>query len=213
MKHKHNQYTPTLAQVNAGLMRLMASPTLPGDERLHRIVGLVHHVVCDVDPDSDTKNTFRSGRSNNVQRMKVFQRLQGVARRGLCQRAAQLGANAVLSFAIHFDLEDKMIVARASGSAVMCKRVLHEDDTNSSISSSPSSPRVKAHGGGSRCVSLAALLLLDSWYDTRLTLRQPQHHANCTRAHHRRCLRPQTSVHYRAGTATSAASPPHPPPP
>jgi hypothetical protein len=66
-----------------------------------------------------------------------------------------------------------MIVARASGSAVMCKRVLHEDDTNSSISSSPSSPRVKAHGGGSRCVLLVVLLLRASCFDTRLTLRQP----------------------------------------
>jgi len=58
-------------QVNAGLMRLMTSPVLPPDERLHSIVGLVYHTACDVDPDSQTKNTFRSGRSSNVQRMKV----------------------------------------------------------------------------------------------------------------------------------------------
>ena len=131
-------------------MRRRGAPVVrvADEERLHRIVGLVYHVVCDIDPDSETKNTFRSGRSSNVQRMKVFQRLQGVARRGLCQRAAQLGANAVLSFAINFDLEDNMIVARASGSAVLCKRVQHDDDTSSSISSPPQgSPRVKPHGG------------------------------------------------------------------
>ncbi len=102
-------------------MRLMTSPSLPEAERLLRIVGLVYHIACDTDPDSETKNSFRSGRSSNVQRMKVFQRLQGEARRGLCQRAAQLGANAVLSYAVNFDLEDSMIVARASGSAVFCK--------------------------------------------------------------------------------------------
>ena len=105
-------------------MRLMTSPSLPEAERLLRIVGLVYHVVSDTDPDSETKNSFRSGRSSNVQRMKVFQRLQGEARRGLCQRAAQLGANAILSYAVNFDLEDNMIVARASGSAVFCKVAL-----------------------------------------------------------------------------------------
>jgi uncharacterized protein YbjQ (UPF0145 family) len=149
----------TRAQVNAGLMRLLTSPCLPEEERLQRIVGLVHHLACDIDPDSETKNSFRSGRSSNVQRMKVFQRLQGEARRGLCQRAAQLGANAVLSFAVNFDLEDNMIVARASGSAVLCKRVLHEDDTSSAASSkhSPlSSPRTKPYSGS----RYSALLLL-----------------------------------------------------
>ena len=138
-------------EVNSGLMRLMTSPTLPDEERLQRVVGLVSYLVCCVDPDSETKNSFRSERVSNVQRMKVFQRLHGEARRGLCQRAAQLGANAVLSFCVSFDLEDNMLVARASGSAVMCKRV-RLDDTNSQASSkhSPlSSPRTKPHAATS----------------------------------------------------------------
>ncbi len=89
--------------------------------------------------------------------LQVFQRLQGVARRGLCQRAAQLGANTVLSFAVSFDVEDDMIVARASGSAVVCKRVQHDDDTSSNPSSKHSplgSPRTKPHVG-SRCCAPA----------------------------------------------------------
>lgn len=143
-----------------------------------------YHVACDVDPDSETKNNFRSGRSSNMQRMKVFQRLQGEARRGVCQRAAQLGANAVLSFAVTFDLEHNMIVARASGSAVLCKRVQHEDDTNSSVSSKPSpqgSPRSKPYNGN-RCVSRAPAAV-HSAADSRT--RQPQLNAHRPGPHHR----------------------------
>ena len=179
-------------------MRLMTSPSLPEAERLLRVVGLVYHVVSDTDPDSETKNSFRSGRSSNVQRMKVFQRLQGEARRGLCQRAAQLGANAILSYAVNFDLEDNMIVARASGSAVFCKVrrlparsffrnrnarfehntsrcvpqvVMHEDDSSSASSSRHSplgSPRSKPHNASP---SLLPLTLLEPIVEDTMDLK------------------------------------------
>ena len=105
--------------------------------------------------------------------LQVFQRLQGVARRGLCQRAAQLCANAVLSFAVSFDVQDDMIVARASGSAVVCKRVQHDDDTSSNPSSKHSplgSPRTKPRAGSRCTVSLPLPLRAD--------VHQPEHHAH-----------------------------------
>ncbi len=83
------------------------------------ILGFVDELVLEFDPEYSYLDSFRSSRTSNETRQKLFYNLTSRVRRAVARKAIELGGNAVLGYRQLFDLEGESgITARAYGTAV-----------------------------------------------------------------------------------------------
>ncbi|KAA0153279.1 hypothetical protein FNF29_00098 [Cafeteria roenbergensis] len=84
------------------------------------ICGEVEELLVEADPEYNAlQDTFRSSRRSNAARLALLYKLSFKLREAVARKTIRLGANAVLAYQQHFDVEgDSGIVARAYGTAV-----------------------------------------------------------------------------------------------
>jgi hypothetical protein len=86
---------------------------------------MVDELLVDDDPEHDWKDTFRSSRTSNEQRVLLLFQLSGRVRRQIGKKALQAGGNVVIGYYEHFDLEENSdnIIVRGLGTACLCSQV------------------------------------------------------------------------------------------
>jgi hypothetical protein len=87
---------------------------------------LVEELLVDDDPEHDWKDTFRSSRTSNEQRVLLLFQLSGRVRRQIGKKVQHVGGNVVIGYYEHFDLEEisDNIIVRGLGTACLCSPVL-----------------------------------------------------------------------------------------
>eukprot|EP01137_Pigoraptor_chileana_P015644 Opistho-2@5274 len=113
---------------------------LPPCYRALAIHGFVEELVVNDDPEHQFRDNFRTSRSSNEARQKLFSRLSGELQRKIGLKVLDMGGNAVVGFQQSFDLEGGYMVCRGIGTA--CTLATMDDDEQQSESASqPESPK------------------------------------------------------------------------
>ncbi len=87
--------------------------------------GAANHTQVDDDPEYGFSDNFRGNRKSNLNRQLLLHRLSHKLNALMSLKANELGANAVLAYQQHFDMEgDSGIVARAFGTAFRYVRIV-----------------------------------------------------------------------------------------
>ncbi|KNE63844.1 hypothetical protein AMAG_19076 [Allomyces macrogynus ATCC 38327] len=102
-------------------VQFFASQHVPSCYQVQSMKGFVDALICDDDPEYHWSDSFRTPRASNEARQKLLCRLSGQMRRMLGKKALEQGANGILGFRQHFDLENenKVITCRAVGTACL----------------------------------------------------------------------------------------------
>ena len=104
---------------------------------IQEVLGLVVDLVVEDDPESSWQDYFRKGTKNaNDNRLKVLYNLSAEVRREIGKKTLELGGNAVLGYASHFDMVGGAtgLVVRAYGTA--CRLLKVGESSQFSFSSS-----------------------------------------------------------------------------
>ena len=101
------------------------STALPNYYTVKDCDGFVEELVLESDPEYHWSDSFRTNRSSNEARQRLFCRLSGQLRRLLGKKVLEMGCNAVVGFRQCFDFEGQRgIVVRGAGTA--CKLLPNE---------------------------------------------------------------------------------------
>ncbi|KAL7061989.1 hypothetical protein AAHC03_01841 [Spirometra sp. Aus1] len=104
-------------------VRFFFSPAIPSGYRVSDLIGFVQELVMNDDPEHQWIEKIRSSRASNEARQRLFFQLSGELQRKLSRKVLNLGANAVIGYRLHFDLEGETgVVARAIGTAVYMQK-------------------------------------------------------------------------------------------
>ncbi|RKP15493.1 hypothetical protein BJ684DRAFT_18196 [Piptocephalis cylindrospora] len=101
-------------------VRIFSVARIPAGMRLTAVLGLVDARLIEDDPEFHWSDNFRTPRSSNDSRQKLFFRLAGRLRRTVGRKALDMGADAVIGYQQRFDLEnvERIISAGAIACAV-----------------------------------------------------------------------------------------------
>eukprot|EP00123_Amoebidium_parasiticum_P021357 comp65939_c0_seq1/m.48006 comp65939_c0_seq1/g.48006 ORF comp65939_c0_seq1/g.48006 comp65939_c0_seq1/m.48006 type:complete len:284 (-) comp65939_c0_seq1:8-859(-) len=100
-------------------VKIFAMSVLPPGFRLVAMHGFVEELVVDNDPEFHWVDNFRTPRSSNEARQRLFYRLSNELQRKIGLKALEAGANAVVGYQQSFDVEEQYgLVARGIGTAV-----------------------------------------------------------------------------------------------
>ncbi|CAJ0582877.1 unnamed protein product, partial [Mesorhabditis spiculigera] len=105
-------------------LALLSGEYIPEDNEAEEVLGLVHHLAVEKDPEHAWLDRIRTPRATNEARMLAIRRSFGEATRSLITEAKKLGASHVLNFKEQLDLEgdgSNLLCARVSGTAVRLK--------------------------------------------------------------------------------------------
>ncbi len=102
---------------SAAAVRFYAATDLPPAHTVTALHGLVEELFVRDDPEFQWIDKIRTPRASNEARQAVFVRLGAELQRKIGLKAHERGANAVLGYRQHFDLEGDAMVARAIGTA------------------------------------------------------------------------------------------------
>ncbi|KAJ3365269.1 hypothetical protein GGF32_009774 [Allomyces javanicus] len=131
-------------------VQFFASQHVPSCYQVQSMKGFVDALICDDDPEYHWSDSFRTPRASNEARQKLLCRLSGQMRRMLGKKALEQGANAILGFRQHFDLENenKVITCRAVGTACLIAPVVVEENVADAESVRPVAASSSVLGGG-----------------------------------------------------------------
>ncbi|KAL3314310.1 hypothetical protein Ciccas_007070 [Cichlidogyrus casuarinus] len=124
-KHQHSSFE----------VRYFYSSCLPDGYQLCSLLGFVHELVVEDDPEHLWIEKIRTPRASNEARQRLFTKLSGEIQRKIGRRVLNMGGNVVLGYQLHFDLEGESgVVARGIGTAAFlteCKHSLNTCDKKS----------------------------------------------------------------------------------
>lgn len=109
---------------SAGVKFFMGSILEPSVLSIESLVAFVEELVVENDPEYEWSDNFRSSRKSNESRQLLLYRLSNTVRRLVGKKALELGANAVVGYQQHFDIEgDSGLVARGFGTACVLRKL------------------------------------------------------------------------------------------
>ena len=107
---------------SASVKFFMGSVLEPSVFEVESLIGFVEELVVENDPEYEWSDNFRSSRKSNESRQLLLYRLSNTVRRLVGKKARELGANAVIGYEQHFDVEgDSGLVARGFGTACIVR--------------------------------------------------------------------------------------------
>lgn len=111
---------------SASVKFFMGSVLEPTVFEVESLIGFVEELVVENDPEYEWSDNFRSSRKSNESRQLLLYRLSNTVRRLVGKKALELGANAVIGYEQHFDVEgDSGLVARGFGTACIVRKYFH----------------------------------------------------------------------------------------
>eukprot|EP00124_Ichthyophonus_hoferi_P005735 Ihof_evm1s927 gene=Ihof_evmTU1s927 len=114
MFNNQNQYSDASVGV-----KIFAMSVLPPGFRLVKMHGFVEELVVDNDPEYHWVDNFRTPRSSNEARQRLFYRLNNELQRRIGLKVLEVGGNALVGYQQSFDVEEEYgLVARGIGTAV-----------------------------------------------------------------------------------------------
>ena len=126
------------ADSSAGVRFFSSSWLDPNVVAVECVIGFVQDLVVDTDPEFAWADNFRTSRSSNEQRQNLLYRLSAAVRRFVGKKALDMGANAVIGYQHHFDIEgDSGIVSRGYGTAVVISSAVQSWSRSSAAASFP----------------------------------------------------------------------------
>ncbi|XP_046863179.1 C2 domain-containing protein 5-like [Xenia sp. Carnegie-2017] len=136
--------TNKFRQSSCGVL-FFTTPSVPCCYKALAFHGFVEELVVNDDPEYQWIDNFRTTRSSNEARQRLFQKLSGELQRKIGLKVLDLGGNAVIGYQQYFDLEGESgIVVRGIGTCVLLLKI----NATSSLPTTPTgfigSPRDEA---------------------------------------------------------------------
>lgn len=118
-------------EANAPPIKFFATLHEPESYKITEIIGLVDIMLQEKDPEYHWTDSFRATRSSNEARTSAIRKLIGELKDTIGKKVTEMGGNAVVGFSHSFEFEafSKMIVARATGTAVKLVEIDKEDSS------------------------------------------------------------------------------------
>ncbi|KJE97542.1 hypothetical protein CAOG_07382 [Capsaspora owczarzaki ATCC 30864] len=128
-------------------VRFFAMRCLPPFYRTTAVHGFVEELIVDDDPEHQFIDNFRTQRSSNEARQRLFAQLSGELRRKIGLKTLEMGGNAVTGYQQSFDIEQEFgIVARAIGTACTVIKPSDADQHHSPLQSPVDTPSTTTFG-------------------------------------------------------------------
>ncbi|KAF0298170.1 C2 domain-containing protein 5 [Amphibalanus amphitrite] len=123
-------------------VQYFSSPCVPAGHCVQAMLGFVHELVVNDDPEYQWIDKIRTPRASNEARQTLFSKLSGEVQRRIGVNVIEAGGNAVIGYRQCFDLEGETgIVVRGIGTAVSLVRTEARPSSPSPLSRQPGSGR------------------------------------------------------------------------